>query len=102
MRPSLDALLDELTSISREQKKIEARRQELLDALDQLVEEGEAEEQLSWNDYTIKRGSRTSYTYPEHISDQREALKAAERLSVALGEATLNRTTFWEIRQPKT
>lgn len=102
MPHSLDAILEELTTLSRDAKAIEARRQTLLDALDQLVENGEAEQQLSWNDYTITRRSRTSYTYPDYISEQRDQLKASERLSVALGEATLKTTTFWEVRQPKT
>lgn len=99
---SLDTILEELTAITREAKDLEARRQELLDALDQLVEDGEAAEKHSWNDYTISRRTRTSYIYPDHITEQREQLKASERLSIALGEATLKTSTFWEIRQPKT
>ena len=98
---SLDTLLEELTHIARDQKNLEVRRQEILDALDQLVEDGQADDKLSWNDYTITRRNRTSYVYPDHINDQRIALKEAERLSVALGEATVKKTTFWEVRQPK-
>lgn len=100
-RPSLEALLDELTAITARAKEIEARRQELLDALDQLVEEGEIDERFTWNDFTISRAVRTSYAYPTHISEQRDALKQAEQLSVALGEATVKTTTFWTVRQPK-
>lgn len=99
--PSLDSLLDELTALTASAKEIEARRQELLDALDQLVQKGEAEEALDWNDFKITRRSRSSYTYPQSITDQREQLKAAEKLAIALGEATQKITTFWEIRQPK-
>ena len=98
---SLDTILEELTSLARDAKALEARRQTLLDALDQLVEDGTAEQQLSWNDFTITRRTRNSYTYPADILKQREALKEAERISVALGEATLKTTTFWEVRQPK-
>jgi hypothetical protein len=65
------------------------------------VETGQADEQIVWNDYKITRRIRKSYAYPEHIAEQREAIKAAERLSVALGEATLTTTNFWEVRQPK-
>jgi hypothetical protein len=65
------------------------------------VETGQADEQIVWNDYKITRRIRKSYAYPEHITEQREAIKAAERLSVALGEATLTTTSFWEVRQPK-
>jgi hypothetical protein len=97
-QPSLEPLLEELTSLARREKEIQARRQELLDLLDQLVETGEAEESLSWNDCKITRRSRKSITYPQHILEQREQLKASERLSLALGEASVTIKHFWEIR----
>ncbi len=62
------------------------------------MEAGEAEEQLAWNDCKITRRSRKSYTYPAHILEQREQLKASERLSLALGEATVIIKHFWEVR----
>jgi hypothetical protein len=96
---SLDATLDELTAIAASEKTLQARRQELLDALDQLVEAGQAEEQMAWNDCKITRRIRKSYDYPEQIIQQRAAVKEAERLSVALGEATLKTSTFWEVRR---
>ena len=97
-QPSLDPLLEELTHLARREKEIQARRQELLDLLDQLVEAGEADEQMVWNDCKITRRSRKSYTYPQHILEQREQLKASERLSLALGEASVTIKHFWEIR----
>jgi hypothetical protein len=96
--PSLEPLLEELTNLAISEKAIQARRQELLDALDQLVEAGEAEEQLAWNDCKITRRARKSVTYPAHILEQREQLKASERLSLALGEATVTIKHFWEVR----
>ena len=99
--PSPEALLEELTDLAIREKALQARRQEILDALDLLVEAGEAAEEMVWNDFKITRRTRKSYAYPEHISDQRDQLKAAERLSVALGEATLKLTSFWEVRAPK-
>jgi hypothetical protein len=96
--PSLEPLLEELTNLAISEKAIQARRQELLDILDQLVEAGEAEEQLLWNDCKITRRSRKSYTYPAHILEQREQLKASERLSLALGEASVTIKHFWEVR----
>ena len=62
------------------------------------MEAGEAEEQLAWNDCKITRRSRKSYTYPAHILEQREQLKASERLSLALGEASVTIQHFWEVR----
>lgn len=96
--PSLEPLLEELTNLAISEKALQARRQELLDLLDQLVEAGEAEEQLAWNDCKITRRSRKSYTYPAHILEQREQLKASERLSLALGEASVTIKHFWEVR----
>lgn len=61
----------------------------------------EIKEPLSWNDWTISQRSKKSYRYPAHIIEQREALKASERLSVALGEAEVIITSYWEVRQPK-
>ena len=99
--PSLDSLLEELTLLAKREKEIQARRQELLDLLDQLVEAGEAEESLSWNDCKIARRTRKSYTYPAHILELREQLKASERLSLALGEATVKLTTYWTISEAR-
>ena len=96
--PFLEDTLDELIKIARDEKTLQARRQQLLDQLDQLVETGEAEEKLEWNDCKITRRSKKSYTYPDNIVQQREQLKAAERLSVALGEAQIKLTTYWEVR----
>lgn len=97
--PSLDATLDELTELARREKELQARRQELLDALDLLVEAGEAEEQLAWNDCKISRRTRKTYIYPDHILQQREQLKASERLSVAMGEAEITIRHYWEVRE---
>lgn len=70
----------------------------ITDDLDSMVEAGEAEEQMVWNDFKISRRSRKSITYPQHILEQREQLKASERLSLALGEASVTIKHFWEIR----
>lgn len=99
--PSPETLLDELTELTVREKALQARRSEILDALDLLVEAGEAAEEMVWNDFKITRRTRKSYSYPEYITEQREALKASERLSVALGEAEVKLTSFWEVRQPK-
>lgn len=96
--PSLEAILDELTHIVAREKEIQARRHALLDHLDQLVEAGEAEEQIVWNDYKITRRTRKNYAYPEHIEEQRRELKAAEQLSLALGEAEVIVKQFWDVR----
>ena len=96
--PSLDAIIEELITLQQDAKAIEARRKSLSQTLDQLVEEGAAEEQIAYGTYKLTRRERRSYTYPDYIIEERDALKAREQLSVALGEATLSTTTFWELR----
>lgn len=100
-QPSLEDTLNHLTAIDAQIRSLQQDRERCLDQLDQMVEAGQAEPKLVWNDYKITRRTKKSYTYPEHITTQREALKSAEQLSVALGEATLKETSYWEIRQPK-
>ena len=96
-------MLDAL--VHARQRKIAAQNDEeaLLDQLDQLVEAGQLDltDPLTWNDWTISQRSKKTYRYPAHITEQREALKAAEKLAVALGEAEVVITSFWEVRQPK-
>jgi len=66
-QPSLDAKLETIIAINREIKALESKKQQELDELDQLVEAGQAEESLAWNDCKITRRSRKVVTYPAHI-----------------------------------
>jgi hypothetical protein len=100
-QPSLDARLERLIELKKLAKAIDAEIQSISDDLDQLVEAGEAEEQMVWNDCKITRRSCKSYSYPPHILEQREQLKASERLSLALGEATVKLTTYWTISEAR-
>lgn len=97
----LISILETITEAKANIKFWQTQLDGALDALAQLVETGAAEPSQTWNDYTITQRIRKSYIYPDHINEQREALKASERLSVALGEATLKTTTFWDVRSPK-
>ena len=103
MLSSLEDILERLTRARENKLKPEAIEETCLDELAALVESGQitAEESLTWNDWTISQRRKKSYRYPAHISEQRDALKAAERLSVALGEAEVNTTTFWVLKQQK-
>ena len=103
MPRSLEVILDDLTNARAQKIAAQSREESCLDELAALVEAGELEtkEPLSWNDYTISQRTRKTYRYPTHISEQREALKAAEKLAIALGDAEVVITSFWEVRQPK-
>lgn len=102
---SLEDILEELTAITARAKEIEARRQELLDALDQLVEEGQADERITWNDFTISRASRESWIYSSEFEAKRKAIKESlateEGLERAFGKAERVVKTFWTVRLPK-
>jgi len=96
-QPSLDAKLDRLVLLKQLVKEHQAEIDSINDDLDQMVESGEAETEIVWNDHKITRRSRKSYTYPQHILEQREQLKASERLSVALGEASVTLKHYWVV-----
>lgn len=103
--PSLDGLLEELTQLSADEKRLKARREEILDLLDQLVQEGEAEEQITWNDYKITRRQRISWVYSEAVTNLKQdldrQLKQAQEIDQFNGDAVRNVTTYWEVRQPR-
>jgi hypothetical protein len=98
--PTLDDTLERITIAKAAIKQWEASLQAALADLDTLVDAGEVnpDEPLLWNDYKLTSASRKSYTYPEHIIQQQTALKAAQELAVALGEAETKLTTYWTIR----
>lgn len=98
---SLDAKLDRLVELKKLVKAADSEIQVIADDLARMVEEGQAEEEMVWNDYKITYRTRKSYTYPDHILEQREQLKASERLSVALGEATLKTTTYLTVSETR-
>ncbi len=98
--PTLDDTLERITIAKAAIKDWEASLQAALADLDTLVDAGEVnpDEPLLWNDYKLTSASRKSYAYPEHIIQQQTALKAAQELAVALGEAETKLTTFWTVR----
>lgn len=103
MPRSLEVILDDLTDARALKIAAQNREESCLDELAALVETGEltTDEPLSWNDWTISQRTRKTYRYPAHVTEQREALKASEKLAIALGEAEVVITSFWEVRQPK-
>jgi hypothetical protein len=97
---SLDDILERITIAKEAVKAWETTLKAALADLDSLVDAGviNPDEPLIWNDYKLTSASRKSYTYPEHIIQQQTALKAAQELAVALGEAETKLTTYWTIR----
>lgn len=98
--PTLDDTLERITTAKLAIKEWESTLQAALADLDALVDAGELDptEPICWNDFKLTSSTRKSYTYPEHILKQQTALKAAQELAIALGEAETKLTTFWTIR----
>lgn len=103
MPRSLEVILDDLTAARADKIAAQSREDACLDELAQLADSGDfdASEPLTWNDWTISRRSKRSYRYPTSIVEQSDALKAAQKLAVAMGDAEVIITSFWEIRQPR-
>ena len=98
--PTLEDTLERVTAAKAAIKDWEAALQAALADLDALVDAGEVnpDEPLLWNDYKLTSTTRKSYAYPDYITQQQTALKAAQELAVALGEVETKLTTFWTIR----
>jgi hypothetical protein len=98
--PTLDDTLERITIAKAAIKEWESTLQAALADLDTLVDAGQVniDEPLLWNDYKLTSSTRKSYTYPDHITQQQAALKAAQELAVAFGEAQTKLTTYWTIR----
>ena len=98
--PTLDDVLERISLAKTIAKEGERILKEALADLDTLVDANEVDpkEPLLWDDLKISSSSRKSYVYPDHILQQQTALKAAQELAVALGEAETKLTTFWTVR----
>jgi hypothetical protein len=96
----LDALLDRITVLKAEQKAIEGALTPLLEQLSGALEAGELDANFSHNDCSFCwSAGRISYVYPEHLQQQEQALKQAQRLAVATGTASEKQgKAFWTIK----
>ena len=96
----LDALLDRITVLKAEQKAIEGALTPLLEQLSGALEAGELDANFSHNDCSFCwSAGRISYVYPEHLQQQEQALKQAQRLAVAIGTASEKQgKAFWTIK----
>lgn len=96
----VEDLLERITHIKALIKDQESILAAHLDALDQLVENGEADPDLTWNDWHIYRqAGRKTYLYPQSIKDQEADLKQSKELAIALGDATVKvGQPFWTMK----
>lgn len=97
---SPDDILEQLTNAKAQAKHYAAKVEELTQALDSLVESGEIESDLTWNDWHIYRqpGKKT-YSFPDYIKEQETHLKQSKELAIALNEATVKiGQPFWTMK----
>jgi hypothetical protein len=100
---ALDQLLDRISELKATQKLLEAQLEPLLDQLDAAFEEGLLDPSFSHNDVSFCwSAGRTTYVYPEALKQREQALKAAQKDSIASGAATAKSgKPFWTIRLPR-
>jgi hypothetical protein len=98
--PTLDALLNRITILKLQQKSIEAELSPLLEQLSGALETGDLDVNFSHKDCSFSwSAGRISYVYPEHLVQQEQALKQAQRLAVATGAASEKQgKAFWTIK----
>jgi hypothetical protein len=97
------ALAEQLITVTRAIKDLEADRQQLLDELDTLHEAGLVDDKFSWHDFAFSwSAGRASYDYPDEVTTAEVQLKALKETAIELGTATQRPSKpFWTIRPPK-
>lgn len=98
----LDALLDAITALKAQQKRIEQELEPLLVELEAAMESGSIDPVFSHNDWAFNHSpGRLSYAFPPAIQQQERQLKEAREAAVRQGTATEKRgKAFWTIRAP--
>ena len=101
---SADQALDALLDVRRAIAKLQASDASLLARLDELAAEGEIDhggfQHSGWS-FSHSDG-KTSYEYPEPITQLEEELKAAKEAAKANGTAikTKGEKPFWTVKPP--
>ena len=102
---SADQLLDHVTQVRRIKKDFETQDALLLERLDELAAAGEIDQGgFSYNDWGFAHSDgKTSYTYPEPITQLEAQLKAAKEAAKADGTAVKvkGKKAYWTITPPQ-
>ena len=101
---TVDETLDRLIELRIAKERLHADDAALLDRLDELAAAGEIDHggflhkawSFSWSE------GKTSYSYPEQITELEERLNAAKNAAKAEGTAIKSKgKAFWTIAKPK-
>lgn len=101
---SSDEVLNRLTHLRAQMKDVEAQDAILLGRLDELAAAGEIDQGgFTHNDWSFAHSDgKTSYSYPEPITQLEAQLKAAKDAAKANGTAVKvkGKKSFWTITPP--
>ena len=99
-----DETLDRLIELRIAKERLEADDAALLDRLDELAAAGEIDHGgFSHNGWSFSwSAGKTSFSYPEQITELEERLNAAKEAAKAEGTAIKSKgKAFWNIKSPK-
>ena len=99
---ALDGLLDQITVLKAEHKRLEQQLEALLESLSAAMAAGQLDPAFSHNDWAFSHSAgRLSYAYPAAVGQIERQLKAAKEAAIQQGSATEKRgKPFWTIKPP--
>ena len=99
---AIERLLDQITALKAEHKRLEQQLEALLEALSAAMASGQLDPAFSHNDWSFCHSAgRLSYAYPAAVEQIERQLKAAKEAAIQQGRATEKRgKPFWTIRPP--
>jgi hypothetical protein len=99
---ALGGLLDQITDLKAEHKRLEQQLEALLLSLSAAMASGQLDPAFSHNDWAFSHSpGRLSYAYPAAVEQLERQLKAAKEAAIQQGNATEKRgKPFWTIRPP--
>ena len=99
---AIDGLLDQITALKAEHKRLEQQLEPLLESLSAAMASGQLDPSFSHNDWAFSHSAgRLSYAYPAAVGQLERQLKAAKEAAIQQGSATEKRgKPFWTIRPP--
>ena len=99
---ALDGLLDQITVLKAQHKRLEQQLEPLLESLSAAMAAGQLDPSFSHNDWAFSHSAgRLSYAYPAAVEQIERQLKAAKEAAIQQGSATEKRgKPFWTIKPP--
>ena len=98
----IERLLDQITALKAEHKRLEQQLEALLESLSAAMASGQLDPAFSHNDWSFCHSAgRLSYAYPAAVEQLERQLKAAKEAAIQQGNVSEKRgKPFWTIRPP--